>query len=223
MYETKMRYSHLVYIHVRSRQWACQINPTANRRIFVSYFLSSYDVSQWNTMHLSSPLTLRLSFSSLQHFFLFTSCHLFCRKHCSHLQAIRKLLAFVKRFALILGVVSELILLLFIGMLEFCHFFPLSGKPNAFIWAWRILRDTRRFVDSIAKSRYFFHNILHFLSRITFYWDGILFILSLQSKALWIGCQKNKKNYYIIADYCYCFFIVRNKYFKWSSYSHVLR
>ena len=42
MYETKMRYSHLVYIHVRSWQWACQIKPTAVFSCHISYLLTMY-------------------------------------------------------------------------------------------------------------------------------------------------------------------------------------
>lgn len=114
-----MRYSRLVYIHGRSRQWACQINPTAVFSYHISYLLTMYP-SKIPCTYLphTSPFFLLVAT-----FFSFTSYHLFCHKHCSRLEAFRKLLAFVKRFALILGVISELILLLFIGMLEFCYFF----------------------------------------------------------------------------------------------------
>lgn len=141
-----------------SRLHSHQITATSlldktNSRIFVSYLLSSYDVSRWNTMHLSLPHFLCVHCN-----IFFTSCYLFCRKHCSRLQAIRKLLAFVKRFALILGVVSELILLLFIGVLWLFRFFWWEEKCHI-----RIERDLRRFVDSMAKETFFFSHKLYAL------------------------------------------------------------
>lgn len=80
-------------------------------------------------MHLSPFDARQFFFRSLCVFFVPLACSI-SDEHCSHLRAMRKVLAFVKRFSLILGVAAKLILLLFIGVFHliplWCYCFFLS-------------------------------------------------------------------------------------------------
>lgn len=114
----------LVCIYMRAWFLVKQIKTTAVyfRVIFLIFIVKCYAL-------ISFRCTAVFFFHFLCVFFVSLTCSI-SDEHCSHLRAMRKVLAFVKRFALILGVAAKLILLLFIGVFHliplWCYCFFLS-------------------------------------------------------------------------------------------------
>lgn len=129
----------LVCIYIRAWFLVKQIKTTAVyfRVIFLIFIVKCYAL---------------ISFRCTAVFFSFFLCvfvSLACSisdECCSHLRAMRKVLAFVKRFALILGVAAKLILLLFIGVFHliplwcYCFFLSFACMKQ---WRKKLLLNTR--------------------------------------------------------------------------------